>query len=221
MTDIKKWMGLMTEWHANDPDNPYQPGEGETCPECDGEGVEQDEDGNLTTKECPHCEGTGEVFPEIDNERPDVDYDDYSSGSSYYDHYPMHYNPPRGLGEGLEKALMREYKNFVGEALPNTPQNQQVGAQMTPGSAAAMAQTQAQKPAMAQPAAPETAQPAAPQQPATTQVNPSQPAPGQQPPADPNAVKQTADQLAQVLGNPEDPRNAELQNLLKNAGLMQ
>jgi hypothetical protein len=215
MTDIKKWMGLMAEWHANDPGNPYQPGEGETCPECDGEGVEHDEDGNPTTKECPHCEGTGEVFPEIDNERPDDNYDDYNSDSSYYDHYPMHYNPPHGLGEGLEKALMREYKNFVGEALPDTPQNQQVGAQMTPGSAAAMAQTQAQKPAIAQPTEP--------QQPVSaTQTNPSQPAaPSQQPPADPNAIKQTADQLAQVLGNPQDPKNAELQNLLKNAGLMQ
>lgn len=156
----------------------------------------------------------------------------------------------------LDEALMREYKHYVGEALPQGQQPQQAGAQAPAGgqpaqagTAQAGAQAQAQKPAQpAQGQAPQAGQPPKPpapagqqpQQPAQPGQPPKPPAPAGQPqqpaqpggapapagqpaqPAqpDPNAIKQTTDQLTKVLGNPQDPKNAELQDLLKKAGLM-
>jgi len=157
----------------------------------------------------------------------------------------------------LDEALMREYKHYVGEALPQGQQQGQPpaqGQQQPPaqaGTAQAGAQAQAQKPAApaqgqppAQPGQPpkppapaggqqpqQPAQPGQPPKPPAPAGQPQQPAqpggapapagqPAQPAQPDPNAIKQTTDQLTKVLGNPQDPKNAELQDLLKKAGLM-
>jgi hypothetical protein len=154
----------------------------------------------------------------------------------------------------LDEALMREYKHYVGEALPQgqpAPAGgqapQQPAAPAQPGTAQAGAQTQAQKPAapaqpaqgQAQPAQPaaggQPAKPVAPAQGQTPQAPASgQPAQGQQPPQgqaqggpggsatppNPQQVKQSTDQVTKILNNPSDPMNAELQALLKKAGMM-
>lgn len=164
---------------------------------------------------------------------------------------------PCSCEDELDESLMREYKHYVQEALPNTPQGQQVGAQGTQqsgaqsqnptqqGTAQAGAQAQAQKPAQPaqgqqpqQPAGnekPMVPQPKQPVQPGALpdpqEKNPNAPAgqqqpqqsqqPGQPDPTpNPNALKQTTDQLTKILSNPQDPKNGEIRDLLKNAGLM-
>ena len=147
----------------------------------------------------------------------------------------------------LDEALMREYKHYVQEALPNTPQGQQVGAQgqasgqqpAQAGTAQAGAQTQAQTPAQPQQPTqgqspqqppgnpkPQVPQPQQPVQPGALPdpqgEKPEQTPGATQTPAapDPNALKQTTDQLTKILSNPQDPKNTEIRDLLKNAGIM-
>jgi hypothetical protein len=135
----------------------------------------------------------------------------------------------------LEESLMTEYKYFVKEQTPP---------------AANAAPTSTSPVANINPAGTGTApaQPAVGQQPPAAGQQPAKPVPGQQPPAgqqapagqqppaakpaagapgagtatppNPQQVKQATDTFTKIMNNPADPFNAQLQSLLKKAGMV-
>lgn len=136
----------------------------------------------------------------------------------------------------LEESLMTEYKYFVKEQTPPA-------ANAAPTSTSPVANINPAGTGTA------PAQPAAGQQPpAAGQQPPAKPVPGQQPPAgqqapagqqppaakpaagapgagtatppNPQQVKQATDAVTKIMNNPADPFNAQLQSLLKKAGMV-
>lgn len=147
----------------------------------------------------------------------------------------------------LKESLMNEYKYFVKEQTPpaaNTaPTSTSPVANINPAGAGTAATQPAAAPAAQQPA--QAAKPAVPgqQPPATGQqpaaaapVKPGAPAPAAQQPAqaakpgapgagtatppNPQQVKQATDTVTKIMNNPADPFNAQLQSLLKKAGMI-
>lgn len=148
----------------------------------------------------------------------------------------------------LEESLMNEYKYFVKEQTPPAanaaPTASSPVANINPaGTGTAATQPAAapavpgQQPATGTPAVPGQ-QPAQAAKPATG--TPAAPATGQQPPAgqtaakpatgapgagtatppNPQQVKQATDTVTKIMNNPADPFNAQLQALLKKAGMV-
>lgn len=140
----------------------------------------------------------------------------------------------------LEESLMKEYKYFVKEQTPPAanaaPTSTSPVANINPAGAGTAATQPAaapaaqqpapaakppatgQQPAAAAPAKPGTPAPAA-QQPATA-VKPGAPGAGTATPPNPQQVKQATDTVTKIMNNPADPFNAQLQSLLKKAGMI-
>jgi hypothetical protein len=139
----------------------------------------------------------------------------------------------------LEESLMTEYKYFVKEQTPPAanaaPTSTSPVANINPaGTGTAPAQPaagqqppapgqqpakpvpgqQPAKPVPGQPAAP-TGQPPKPGQPAT-----GAPGAGTATPPNPQQVKSATDTVTKIMNNPADPFNAQLQALLKKAGMV-
>jgi hypothetical protein len=138
--------------------------------------------------------------------------------------------------EDLEESLMQEYKYYVKEQTPPTANTAPTGsspvANINPAGTgtAATAQTTApgqattppvagqpaaKPPVPGQPQQPVAGQPAAQQKPAT-----GAPGAGTATPANPQQIKAATDTVTKIMNNPADPFNAQLQAMLKKAGMV-